>query len=225
MANRQQVIFLTIFGLGLVAIGMFRWASFTSERFVGLSEFPTILFVSWVAAFAFAMPRVGLSFRQLVLAGGFRIVPHVLLGAIAATMIVVLGDLLLPVWETLFNVPRDLARFSTTTQSLPGLVLVLAFSWTFAAIGEELTFRGILMRGLIQAQGGGTVAMILILVAQALVFGLVHAYQGPAGMAGASISGLIFGAVVLMSKGSLWPAVFAHGFANSYGLISLWLAS
>lgn len=60
---------------------------------------------------------------------------------------------------------------------------------------------------------------------QAIVFGLVHMYQGPAGVFGATVNALIYGGVVLIAGGSLWPAILAHGFSNTYGIVSLWMQS
>ncbi len=57
---------------------------------------------------------------------------------------------------------------------------------------------------------------------QAVIFGIIHAYQGPAGLAGATLSRLIFGGVVWIAGGSLWPAVIAHDLSNTYGICSLW---
>jgi len=225
MVNRKQVNYFSAFALGLVAIGVFRWSSFTFDQLAGAKELPTILFIVWVSAFGVNLPRVGLNFRRLVLEGRFNPVLHIPIGATAAILIVLQGEILAPFWASLFEVSRDLSRFTDATQTLSGLVLVLIFSWLFAALGEEIAFRGILMRGLTQAFGGGKTSALIVLVVQALVFGLVHAYQGPVGIASASISGIIFGSAVLVSKGNLWSAIFAHGFANSYGFINMWLGS
>jgi membrane protease YdiL (CAAX protease family) len=146
------------------------------------------------------------------------------LGLAGAAAIVGAGVALEPVWLRLFGETRDLARFDGTA-TLSGLLGFLALSWTFAALGEEIAFRGVLMRGLSSALGNGAGTTALALLLQAGVFGLVHTYQGPAGIAATTVSGLIFGVVVLVARGSLWPAMLAHGFANTYGLVSLYLAN
>ena len=61
-------------------------------------------------------------------------------------------------------------------------------------------------------------------VIQAVVFGLVHAYQGPAGVLGTAINGLIYGGITLAARGSIWPAAIAHGSSNSIGIMELFLA-
>jgi membrane protease YdiL (CAAX protease family) len=46
-------------------------------------------------------------------------------------------------------------------------------------------------------------------VLSAVLFGLGHIYQGPAGMVSAGISGLIM-AIYYLAFGRLWPMIFAH---------------
>jgi membrane protease YdiL (CAAX protease family) len=42
-----------------------------------------------------------------------------------------------------------------------------------------------------------------------VVFGLLHAYQGPLGMMRTALLGLLLAASLLLS-GSIWPAITAH---------------
>ena len=37
--------------------------------------------------------------------------------------------------------------------------------------------------------------------------------------------GLIFGAITLAARGSIWPAAVAHGSSNSIGIMELYLGS
>lgn len=55
-----------------------------------------------------------------------------------------------------------------------------------------------------------------------MMFGLIHAYQGPAGIAGSTVSGLVFGTVTIAGRWSIWPAAFAHGTNNTIGIIALY---
>jgi membrane protease YdiL (CAAX protease family) len=74
-----------------------------------------------------------------------------------------------------------------------------------AGFGEELALRGHALSALAPILGGPWAAAIFTSV----VFGLLHAYQEPLGMARASVLGLLLAASVLLS-GSLWPAIAAH---------------
>jgi membrane protease YdiL (CAAX protease family) len=53
---------------------------------------------------------------------------------------------------------------------------------------------------------------------------MVHAYQGPTGIITASISGLIFGALIISCRGSIWPVFIAHGGNNTIGILLLYQA-
>ena len=59
-------------------------------------------------------------------------------------------------------------------------------------------------------------------VLQALIFGLVHLYQGPAGVAGTTLSGIAFGTITVMARGAIWPAALAHGINNTIGLLTIY---
>jgi membrane protease YdiL (CAAX protease family) len=66
-------------------------------------------------------------------------------------------------------------------------------------------------------------ALVAALLLQALIFGLVHAYQGPVGIAATMSHGLILGALTLAARGTIWPAALAHGFSNTVGLLLVYL--
>lgn len=134
------------------------------------------------------------------------------------------GYLLEPLFERLLGGTRDLTRFSGVAASPAELLKLMALNWTFAAFGEELAFRILLMRGVAFALGDSQLAFGSALVVQAVVFGLVHAYQGPAGIVGTTINALIFGGLTLAARGSIWPAAIAHGSSNSVGIMGLYFS-
>lgn len=65
-------------------------------------------------------------------------------------------------------------------------------------------------------------AIAAAVLLQAIIFGLVHLYQGPAGVAGATLSGLVYGTITVMARGAIWPAAMAHGFNNTIGLVMIY---
>lgn len=69
--------------------------------------------------------------------------PRLLLGLSAGVISILVGMRLEPIWRLTFGEARDLSRFSESTNTLTGLVALLVFSWVFAAVGEELAFRGL----------------------------------------------------------------------------------
>ena len=211
------------FALGLITCGWLRTQAGTPGIAGTLSGFATPLYIGLAVAVAFAFIRAGVPVRRLGFFINSRPIVYLALAATAVGLLQLGGLLLEPLWEQLFGAGRDLNRFKDVGGSVSTLVATLALSWTFAAVGEELTFRILLMRGLAFALGDSRVAFGIALLLQAMIFGLIHAYQGPAGIAGATISGLVFGAVTLAARGSIWPAVLAHGCNNTIGLVQLYL--
>lgn len=80
--------------------------------------------------------------------------------------------------------------------------MALAFT---AGICEELLFRGFVMWALAQALPEYWQAA----VAQGVLFGLAHAYQGARGVFLTTMVGLFLAGVVWIT-GSLWPAMLVH---------------
>ena len=103
----------------------------------------------------------------------------------------------------------------------------LAIVWTSAAFGEEMVFRGIVMRnfdGILRRSGASArIAPILGLLGSSLIFGLAHAYQGNAGIVMTAVAGLLYGTIYLLSPGNLWPSVLVHGVTDTVGFVALYL--
>lgn len=78
-----------------------------------------------------------------------------------------------------------------------------------AGVGEELLWRGFLMDRLERLAGlRGRIWLVLII--QAVLFGLPHAYQGVGGMILTALIGLLLGWVRIMQRGNLWAVIIAH---------------
>ena len=83
--------------------------------------------------------------------------------------------------------------FKDVVGNLPLFLFVQPFIWIFAAFGEEFFYRGFLMTKIARAFGRGRGAWVAAALIQACVFGLAHSYQGPAGVVGTGVAGLIYG--------------------------------
>jgi membrane protease YdiL (CAAX protease family) len=95
--------------------------------------------------------------------------------------------------------------------ALEGLGIV----WTFAAFGEEIGYRGYLMKRFADMGGGGRWSWIAACVVQAVLFGFGHYYKGPAGVLDSGLVGLIIGAAFLLSGRCLWTAILIHGVSDT----------
>ena len=162
--------------------------------------------------------------KRLGFGPAFRPVRFLALAAIGVGLIQLLGLVLEPLFERVLGQTRDLLRFSDVAGSPSALAKLMLLNWTVAAFGEELAFRIVLMRGIAFALGDSRIAFAVALIAQALLFGLIHAYQGPAGIVGTAINGLVFGSLTLAARGSIWPAAIAHGASNTIGILTLYQA-
>jgi membrane protease YdiL (CAAX protease family) len=78
-----------------------------------------------------------------------------------------------------------------------------------AGVGEELLYRGFLMDRLSRLAGLRT-RMWLVLLIQAVLFGLPHVYQGWGGVLVTGSVGLFLGWLRLRMNGNLWACILAH---------------
>ncbi len=207
--------------LGLLLMGLLRWSGQQENLLTPLAGLATPGYILITAVFTTMLVRRGLPLNKL----GFGVRPDLrqLLIVIAAIAVLRLFAVTLhPLIEELLGSGRNLERFSDVEGSTASFWALMLTNWTFAAFGEEFAYRIILMRGLAFVFGDSRKAQIYALLLQAVLFGLVHAYQGPTGIIGASISGLIFGTVVLLARWSIWPAAVVHGTNNTFGIIELY---
>jgi len=136
--------------------------------------------------------------------------------ALLATILV--GNLLQPWLAAHFGAGS--AEASSRFQELQGravltLATLVVVAWAGAAVGEEVVFRGGLMRGVEALLGGGRSARTGAVLIQAAAFAAIHLYQGTTGAVLAGTIGLIFGLAVYGSKGSLWPAILIHAIPDT----------
>lgn len=90
-----------------------------------------------------------------------------------------------------------------------GLVLV-----PLGSLSEEIVYRGFVMGQLWGWTGNAWIAAVLA----AVLFGIMHRYQGTWGMLRTGLIGLVF-AVGVIATGSLVPSILAHVLANLGGTI------
>lgn len=150
-----------------------------------------------------------------------------LLGIALAVVLLVGGQLLLTyvVQPLLGGRPVDSSRFDVLRGNLPVFLVALFSVWTSAAFAEEILYRGFLLQRLARILGGGRAAWGASLVLSSLLFGSLHFYQGPSGMAITGILGLLFGSAYLLLGRRLWPLVFAHGLIDTISLASVFLSA
>jgi membrane protease YdiL (CAAX protease family) len=223
--NWKVVGIVLLFVAGLLVSGVMRFYNLRAENPSPLTAYATVVYIGITIFAAVLLSRAGVPMKRLGFGLKFKPARYLVLAAVGVGLIQLSGWLLGPLSEHIFGETRDLARFSDVAGSPSALIKLMALNWTVAAFGEELAFRIVLMRGIAFSLGDSRTAFGIALIVQAIVFGLVHAYQGPAGIIGAGINGLIFGGLTLVARGSIWPAAIAHGSSNTIGIFGLYLAS
>jgi len=132
----------------------------------------------------------------------------------------VVGPLVHWIWpapEHVSNVIRSAAL--GWRQALINLLIV----WTFAAFGEELSYRGYLLTRAADIFRRSNAGYIVALLVVAVLFGLGHFYKGPAGVLDSTYSGVVLGCAYLLSGRNLWAAILAHGIADTFALLVVFM--
>lgn len=219
--RRTLLLLVAAFITVMMFTGLLRLSEYSPSLLSPFAGYATLLYIAATIGFALLIAKTGVDFNRFGFAQRVRLA-HVGLAVVGVIALQLSGMVISPVLETLLGEGRDLQRFSGIEGSLGTLLSLVLLSWTVAAFGEEIAFRNVMMRSLQSLFGGGRGAVAAALVIQALVFGFIHIYQGPAGVIGSTISGLVFGGLVIAGRGAIWPAALAHGANNTIGLSILY---
>ncbi|MHC4975700.1 MAG: CPBP family intramembrane glutamic endopeptidase [Planctomycetota bacterium] len=123
---------------------------------------------------------------------------------------------------SLLETDSNLEVFSDVEGNVSMLLYLLLISWTSAGIGEELLFRGIVMHKLERMIGSKVWQLAIVVLAQATLFGLAHAYQGVVGIISTGAIGLALGSFYYVFKRNIWVCVLTHALNNTIGVIMLY---
>lgn len=114
-------------------------------------------------------------------------------------------------------------HFAAVRGNLGLFLYLIPFTWIFGALGEEFLNRGFLLTRIAQLLGEGRAAWVAAAILQGIVFGLGHGYQGPVGMIGAGMIGIIYAAGTLVWGRNLWPAIVAHGVFDCFAFFMVYV--
>lgn len=117
----------------------------------------------------------------------------------------------------------DLHNFRMLTGNIKLALLGFAFSWTFAAFGEEMVWRGYLMNRVADLGHRTRRAWICSLVAVSIVFGMSHAGQGITGVVEEGTAGVFLGVMYLSTRRNLAVPIIAHGVADTIDMVLIFL--
>lgn len=171
-----------------------------------------VLLIAWANKWRFSIFRL----KKTRL---FRDVIYALLLSIA--ILILVDGLLQPLVEVFFG-KVDLESFDAIKGNLSSFLILLAIMWVTAAFGEELFYRGYLMRGIAHQLGDKSESWFLAAFISGVYFGLAHLYQGPSGIITTGFIGFLMG-LLFMQRKNLWLLVFVHGIYDTIGLTLLFL--
>jgi CAAX protease family protein len=138
----------------------------------------------------------------------------------AALLRIVLGDFVIePLaahWWPPIHAPAGTEHIAGNIKMA---LLWLLIIWTFAAFGEEISYRGYLTLRAADVGGRSTAAYWLGTILVSVLFGYGHYYKGPTGILDSSVAGFILGSAYLLAGRNLWAPVLAHGFIDTVGVM------
>jgi membrane protease YdiL (CAAX protease family) len=148
----------------------------------------------------------------------FRMITIILVLVIVWTLLQL--SAIMPVLNHLTGATQDLSTFESLQGNLSALLFFLLATWTLAALGEEIVYRGYLQIRIYDLVGNTKVGIILAIGFSSVLFGIAHLEQGVIGVAVTGLDAVFFSAVKLKFDGNLWAAVLAHGLSNTVGLVA-----
>ena len=117
---------------------------------------------------------------------------------------------------------QDLSAFDGLQGNLAMLAVLLVLSWTLAAVGEELAYRGYLLTRIREALGGGRAGFVVAALVSSVLFGVAHTEQGLIGVLVVTLDALAWSALRWHYR-TLWASILAHGFNNTLGFVAFYL--
>ena len=124
--------------------------------------------------------------------------------------------------SSIFDVQPDYSNFNSIRGNLALLFFFLALSWLLAAVGEEVCFRGFLMRRVANLFGDSRVAWIVSLLLSSILFGWGHTEQGVSGWIQEGLSGLWLGILFLATKRNLVVPIISNGVSNTFAFVLMY---
>jgi membrane protease YdiL (CAAX protease family) len=205
-----------LFGLECALIALIFYAD--DRGWIPISKTPELLVVGWLSL---RLRRLRWRDVGLKRSGSWltTLALGVILGAVLETFQLLLVQ---PFLSRVFGQQPDLALFRQLTGNLKLTLLFIGLSWTLAAFGEEMFWRGYLMSRVAGLFGSARGRWAISLILTSVVFGLAHGYQGVTGWVEESLAALILGLFYLGTGRNLWMPIIAHGVCDTIDMVLLY---
>lgn len=142
-----------------------------------------------------------------------------LLGVLGTTGAALLLNALLRGLPGLWGASWDPSPFAALAGDRSALLVLGVYTVFLVGLTEELAFRGFLMSRLARLFGGGEMGWVAAVAATAVLFGALHAAQGPLGVLNGLVLGLLLGMVFLRCGRNLWVVILAHSLYDTVRLV------
>ncbi|GAA5021158.1 hypothetical protein GCM10011506_03290 [Marivirga lumbricoides] len=129
---------------------------------------------------------------------------------------------LVPTIEMLTGIPIDLSQLADLEGDLPTTLIWLGVVWATAAFGEEIIFRGFLMRQFVKFFGDSKISIAINILIICGFFGYMHMQQGITGQLVAASTGALLSIIFYKRNYDLWFTIMVHGFFNTLGILSFY---
>jgi uncharacterized protein len=189
------------------------------KHLVPLSKTPFLLLLAWLS-----LRLRGLRWKDVGLQRSESWFKTIVIGASAGIGIELLELFITqPFLVRLNGKMPDLSQFQILRHNPKMLLIGLGLTWTLAAFGEEMVYRGYLMNRVAGLGRGSRLAWTVSLILVKVLFGAAHMGQGITGMIENAIDGTLLGVLYLYRKNSLATPVIAHGITDTVDLLLLFL--
>ena len=119
--------------------------------------------------------------------------------------------------------PADLSEFAAVRGNVPMLVFWLLLSWTLAAVGEEVAYRGYVMNRVADLGGHTASAWAIAAMVASALFAATHLYQGASGVVSNFVAALLYSGLYLLCDRNLWVPILAHGMENTAAFMLIFI--
>lgn len=126
----------------------------------------------------------------------------------------------------LFGMPAasNTSGYAYMQGNLPMLLGALAAAWVVSSLGEEVVYRGFLIRRLADMSPSPSRWAIPVILS-AVTFGFAHFSWGPTGIVQTGFMGLALGTAYVRLGQRLWPLVFAHAYMDTALFVQMYLGT
>lgn len=208
----ERATWLTAAELAL-AVAIFLGANIL--RAVPISETPWILALGWIS-----LRLRGQGWRSVGLVRPASWRQTIFAAASAAVALQLLSEFVTePLITRITHQPPDLSKFEPLVGNVKLLLVGFVVVWTLAAFGEELVYRGYILNRVAALGSGTTAAWIASGVSVSVLFGFGHLYQGAAGVADTTFTGLLLAGLYLAFGRNLWIPILTHGLSDTIALL------